>query len=68
MSIGIATMGMFRDCCGGAVVSGGGGAPPYRQNEDQEAIPSVLVTSVEHKSKKIFDSIKVKLIDGGGNN
>jgi len=66
MSIGIATMGMFRDCCGGGTLTGGGGAPPYRQNEEQEIIPSVLVKSVEHKSKKIFDSIQVKLIDGGG--
>jgi len=31
MSVNIATMGMFRDCCGGA--PGGGGAPPVYQYE-----------------------------------
>ncbi len=31
MSVSIATMGMFRDCCGGG--PGGGGAPPVYQYE-----------------------------------
>jgi hypothetical protein len=64
MSVGIATMGMFNPCCGTS--TGGGGAPPYKQNEEEIVFPSVLVTSVEHKSKKMFDSIRVKLIDDGG--
>ncbi len=31
MSVSIATMGMFKDCCGRGVV--GGGAPPVHQYE-----------------------------------
>ena len=38
MSVNIATMGMFKDCCGRAV--GGGGAPPYRRDE-QKVLPRV---------------------------
>lgn len=64
MSVNIATMGMFRDCCGGAL--GGGGAPPYRQNAEEVVKPLVLVKHVEMKTKNsledYLDKIKVKLI------
>jgi hypothetical protein len=64
MSVNIATMGMFRDCCGGA--PGGGGAPPYRQNAQEQVKPRVLVQKVEMETKNsledYLDKIKVKLI------
>jgi hypothetical protein len=64
MSVNIATMGLFQDCCGRAV--GGGGAPPYRR--DQEKVkPLVLVKKLEVKDIDIFDTlldkIKVTLVD-----
>lgn len=66
MSISIATGGMFQGCCVSRV-GGGGGAPPYRQNEEQTSVPYVLVKSVDLKSKKILESIQVKLLVDGGN-
>jgi hypothetical protein len=64
MSVSIATMGLFRDCCGGA--PGGGGAPPYRR-EDERVTPYVRVTDVEIKSIKVreqmFKNISVKLLN-----
>lgn len=66
MSVNIATMGMFKDCCGGGLV-GGGGAPPYRQNEMERVRPLVLVKKFEMKTKNDIEDylkkIKVKLID-----
>lgn len=66
MSVNIATMGMFKDCCGGGLV-GGGGAPPYRQNEMERVRPLVLVKKFEMKTNdnKIdsLKKIKIKLID-----
>jgi len=65
MSIGIATMGMFRPCCG-TTIAGGGGAPPYRQNYEEETAPIIRVLKVESKtiSKSSFpDNLKVKLRD-----
>lgn len=63
MSVNIATMGMFRDCCGGA--PGGGGAPPYRRDE-QIIKPTVMVKDVEMKTinslEEIKSRIKAKLI------
>jgi hypothetical protein len=64
MSISIATMGMFQECCG--VAQGGGGAPPYRPYADTPTTPVVFVRNVEmntinspeDKLKKI--SIKLK--------
>ncbi len=65
MSINIATMGMFRDCCGGGQV-GGGGAPPYRQY-DEHVTPVVFVRHVEMVNVKdpedIIKNISVKLKD-----
>jgi len=62
MSINIATMGMFQNCC----ATGGGGAPPYRQDNEEIVRPMVLVQSVEIKTKgsleDYLDKIKVKLI------
>lgn len=62
MSISIATMGMFQECCGLSQ----GGAPPYRPYADTPTIPVVFVRNVEmntinspeDKLKKI--SIKLK--------
>ncbi len=64
MSISIATMGMFNQCCGS--VGGGGGAPPYRRDEERIK-PRVLVTKFEMETmsitKKMFENISVKLVD-----
>jgi hypothetical protein len=64
MSVSIATMGMFNQCCGGA--PGGGGAPPYRQNADERIKPRILVNKVEMETKNsledYLDKIKVKLV------
>lgn len=65
MSVSIATMGMFNQCCGGTGVVGGG-APPYRQN-DQIVKPTILVKKVDMETKNsledYLDKVKVKLID-----
>ena len=65
MSVNIATMGMFQDCCGRAV--GGGGAPPHRQEAQEHVQPRVLVKKLEVKDIDIFDNlldkIKVTLVD-----
>lgn len=65
MSVNIATMGMFQDCCGRAV--GGGGAPPYRIDNEEVVRPLVLVTKVDVKTvdtiNEISKNIKVTLID-----
>jgi hypothetical protein len=65
MSVSIATMGMFRDCCGGA--PGGGGAPPYRQNYDEQVKPVIFVRNVEMTSvnplEESLSKVKVMLLD-----
>lgn len=64
MSVSIATMGMFNQCCGGA--PGGGGAPPYRQNTEIIK-PHILVKNVDMETKNsledYLDKVKVKLVD-----
>lgn len=64
MSVNLATMGMFQDCCGRVVT--GGGAPPYRRDEEKVK-PLILVKKVEVKDINIFDSlldkIKITLVD-----
>ena len=64
MSVSIATMGMFNQCCGSRV--GGGGAPPYRRDEEK-ITPYVRVTDVEVKaikvSEQMFKDIRIKLLD-----
>ena len=64
MSVNIATMGMFRDCCGGA--PGGGGAPPYRQNAEEHVAPLVLIRKVEmitiNSPEDLLSKIFVRLI------
>lgn len=63
MSISLATMGMYRPCCG---TPGGGGAPPYRQNAQEAVKPHILVKNVEMETKNsledYLDKIKVKLV------
>jgi len=65
MSVNIATMGMFRSCCGGGT-GYGGGAPPYRQN-DEHVTPLVLVRHVEmvtiNSPDDLLKKISVKLKD-----
>ncbi len=69
MSIGLATMGMFNNCCG--ISAGGGGAPPYKQNEQEHVTPFVLVKHFEMKTVKnkyaMYEQIKVRFLDDGGN-
>lgn len=64
MSVSIATMGMFNQCCGSRV--GGGGAPPYRRDEEK-IMPYVRVTDVEITSinvtEQMFKDIRIKLLD-----
>jgi len=50
MSVGIATMGMFRECCGNAV--GGGGAPPVMQYEARGEDPPIQVDVIKVSMKK----------------
>lgn len=64
MSVNIATMGMFKDCCN--VGTGfGGGAPPYRQY-DEHVTPTVVIRHVEMVSvidPEEYKNISVKLKD-----
>jgi hypothetical protein len=62
MSVSIATMGKFNQCCGGGIV--GGGAPPYRQNE-QIVKPHILVKNVEMETinEQLLQNLTVKLIE-----
>ena len=63
MSVNIATMGLFQECCGGP---GGGGAPPYRQNASEETAPLIFVKNVDMKTTNSIEDylskIKAKLI------
>jgi len=67
MSIGIATMGYFNPLGAGGDVVGGGGAPPYKQNADEEVIPTIRVSNVEmitiDSSNNLLDKIQIKLKD-----
>jgi len=64
MSVNIATMGMFQDCCGRAV--GGGGAPPYRR-EEEKVKPLVIVKKVEVEdidiTEALLSKIKISLVN-----
>lgn len=59
MSVSIATMGMFNQCCGTRY--GGGGAPPYRRDEEKVA-PMVIVKDVNIKRKKISEQLYENII------
>jgi hypothetical protein len=65
MSIEIATLGMFRGCCGNKIVTGG--APPYRQTYDKHIIPTVLVTKFKiktiNKNNELYKKITAKLLE-----
>lgn len=65
MSVALATMGMFKDCCGGVQV--GGGAPPYRPNAEEPVAPVVFVRNVEmltiNSPEDLLKKIYVKLKD-----
>ena len=51
MSVNIATMGMFKDCCIRAS-GGGGGAPPVHQYEARGEEPSIHVDVLKVSMKK----------------
>lgn len=51
MSVDIATMGMFRSCCGGGPGTGGG-APPVHQYEARGAEPPIHVDVLKVTMKK----------------
>ena len=63
MSVSIATMGMFNQCCGGGVV--GGGAPPYRRDAQEIVKPYVLVKNVEMETinEQLLQNLSVRLIE-----
>ena len=65
MSVNIATMGMFQECCRGGLGGGGGAVPTYR--DEQEVKPTVFVTKVDMETINSIDDligkIKVKLVD-----
>jgi len=63
MSVSIATMGKFNNCCKA------GGAPPYRPYEQEHVTPFVLVKNVDVKTIKLneYENIKVRFLDDGGN-
>jgi len=65
MSIALATMGMFKDCCGGVQV--GGGAPPFNPVAEERVLPVVFVQNVEmltiNSPKDKLRNIFVKLKD-----
>ena len=67
MSIGLATMGMFNNCCGTQVVSGGGGAPPYRPYSEEKIVPTVLVKKFTMQTikpnDKLYKKITAKLLE-----
>jgi hypothetical protein len=62
MSVSIATMGKFNQCCGTRV---SGGAPPYRP-DSEAAKPFILVKHMDIKTTNSIEDylskIKVKLI------
>lgn len=58
MSVSIATLGMFRDCCGGA--PGGGGAPPVYQYEARGEDFPIHVDVIRVTSKKP-KMVKIKI-------
>lgn len=65
MSVSIATMGMFGECCRGGIGVGGGGAvPTYR--DEQEVKPTVFITKVDMVTLNSIDGlvekIKVRLV------
>ncbi len=62
MSVAIATMGMFKDCCGGGIVTGGG-APPVHQYEARGAEPPIQVDvlKVSMKKPKSMPEIKIDI-------
>jgi hypothetical protein len=67
MSVNIATMGMFRDCCGGGPGTGGSGAVPG-VGDQREAKPTIYVRvkNVDIESKNItLSKIKVTLKSAG---
>lgn len=63
MSVSIATMGMFNQCCGTRY--GGGGAPPYRIDEEK-VVPTIIVKDMDIVRKKVseqlYKNITVRLI------
>ncbi len=66
MSVNIATMGLFRDCCGGAPTVGGG-APPYRRDAEERVTPVVFIQRFDmvtvNSPEDLLKKIYVKLID-----
>ena len=59
MSVSIATMGMFRECCGGGFVGGGGAVPTYR--DEQEVKPTIFVTKVDMVTLNSIDDLVGKI-------
>lgn len=61
--VDIATMGMFRSCCG--TKYGGGGAPPYRPNAQEQTKPVVFIRNVKMKTindtNDLVEKITVRL-------
>lgn len=62
MSVNIATMGMFRDCCGGGPGSGGGAPPIYQyENRGSDFPINVRVIKVSLKKPKTMPEITIDI-------
>jgi len=63
--VNIATLGMFKSCCGGA--PGGGGAPPYRQNAEESVTPVIFIRNVKmvtiNSPEDLLSKIHIRLKD-----
>jgi hypothetical protein len=62
MSVNIATMGMFRDCCGGGPGAGGGAPPIYQYEARGEEFPiHVKVRKVSIKKPTNMPTISIDI-------
>ena len=62
MSVAIATMGMFKPCCGGGPGTGGGAPPVHQYVERGAEFPiNVKVIKVSMKATKKMPEIKIDI-------
>ena len=61
MSVSIATMGMFRDCCGGGPGTGGGAPPVHQWETREEPVLNIDVIRVYSRKPKNIPVIKIDI-------